>query len=98
MSKALETLKNTMYYLSCCNCQYNINDECSNKDECCWKTIEKELKAFEIIKKHHQLNFDIIYLSKDFYEYVDFNCFKVENCDLLSKEEYDLLKEVLLWE
>jgi len=55
----------------------------------------KSLKALEIIKKK---NFDLFYLqdSKDLDMYND-TCDSFRNLCYLTQEEYDLLKEVLMW-
>ena len=61
------------------------NDECivlEQYDEC-YDTIEKELKALEIIKKHKLLNY--IFKNK-----------KCANMYHLLEEETELLKEVML--
>lgn len=44
MTKGLKELKRMAYENACCRCQYYINNKCTNKGECVWKTIEKELK------------------------------------------------------
>ena len=54
--------------------------------------IIKSLQAFEIIKKKN-VNIEILKLSKDYFEY-DAGTYKSIP---LTQEEYDLLKEVLLW-
>lgn len=61
MSKGLEELKRLAYENACCRCQYYIDNQCTNKGECVWKTIEKELKDYQEIKeiaKHY--NWDSI--------------------------------------
>ena len=47
MSKELETLERLAYENACCRCQYYKSNECFNKGECVWKTIEKDLKRLE---------------------------------------------------
>ena len=58
------------------------------------RSVDKKLKALEIIKKK---NFDLFYLqdSKDLEMYND-ACDHFRNLCYLTQEEYDLLKEVLL--
>jgi hypothetical protein len=84
MSKGLDALKNTMYLMACCKCQYYKENKCKNKGECFWKTIEQELKALEIIKNKRV---DVAIFFED-------GC--VRHRERLTKEEYDLLKEILL--
>ena len=92
MSKGLEELKDLEdYYIEKSDI---ITVYVGDTEQC--DIIEKELKALEIIKNKHQLNFDIIKYSKDFYEYFDFDIFKNNDCDRLTQKEYELLKEVLL--
>lgn len=50
MSKGLEELQRLAYENACCRCQYFIDKKCTNKGECVWKTIEKELKEREQYK------------------------------------------------
>lgn len=50
MSKGLEELKRLAYENACCRCQYCIDNKCTNKGECVWKTIENELKEYEQLK------------------------------------------------
>lgn len=55
--------------------------------------IEKELEALEIIKKHNYVN-GLKYTLKKTKNYDEFiNYYSI---DFFTKEEYDLLKEVLL--
>lgn len=58
--------------------------------------LEKELKALEVIKKRVDIGGDIdirlLKYSKSFEDY-DWECYE---CDRLTKEEYDLLRDVLL--
>ena len=60
------------------------------------ETIEKELKALEIIKEK-KMNVELLLLEltmyKDYEEYKDIAYF---NNRSLTRKEYDLLKEVLL--
>ena len=46
-NKGLEELKRLAYENACCRCQYYIDNKCTNKGECVWKTIEQELKRKE---------------------------------------------------
>lgn len=88
MSKGLEELKRLAYENACCRCQYYINNQCVNNNECVWKTIGKDLKALEIIKEIAEndflgkLNANSRYILKTIF-------------DNLPKEKQDLLKEVL---
>lgn len=86
MNKGLEALKRIRQ--ETCPATY-IPD--FDKEECC-KIIEKELKALEIIKKH-----PMFYLHDDLPQ----GTYRMYDCELyshydLTKEEYHLLKEVLL--
>ena len=75
-------------------CPYRCisNDYCEK-----FETIEKELKALQIIKTK---NVDIDYIKTCFYDkkggFKDYNAWVGHDDDEeLSQEEYDLLKEVL---
>jgi len=57
----------------------------------CCETIEKELKALEIVKKKRVI-MTWIYDCKSIHEYNSLVIGKY----MLTEEEYDLLKEVLL--
>ena len=95
MSKGLEALKNIKKEVSRCLCHsFNNDDEVG-----CYKpyfdTVEKELKALEIIKRpDFDFNWFKIYGVNLNYE--DFIMIMNLKCNIKSKEEYDLLKEVLL--
>ena len=102
MSKGLEALKELKYFNACCRCQYYIDKQCTNKDECCYMSIEKELKALEIIKNK---SVDVFWFQitakerkKKGYPYgADrYNEHKAFKAQQLTQKEYDLLKEVLL--
>ena len=59
-----------------------------------YKTIERELKAFEIIKKDPQRAL-LISNYKDYNEYInDKNPYYIEK-ELMKKDEFNLLKEVM---
>ena len=93
MSKGLKELKRLAYENACCRCQYYIDNKCTNEGECVWKTIEKELKALEIIRKNAQLSFiEENYGKKEYF--IEFNSHT--RSEIKTKEEFDLLKEVLL--
>lgn len=87
-----KTKENEAYFPYCDGCLY-----CSGNEN--YKTIEKELKALEIVKEKriHVLflsySFTLEEISKDGIEYYN-NHFGNEDFHL-TKEEYDLLKEVL---
>ena len=59
-----------------------------------YKTVEKSLKALEIIKKK-RVNVRLIYHTDNFIEYSE-KTRQYYDCVPLTQEEYDLLKEVLL--
>lgn len=86
MSKGLEALKRIRQ--ETCPATYN-ND--FDKNERC-DIIEKELQALEIIKEK-EVNVFIFLHSGDLETYNDM----VEDNRKLNQEEYELLKEVLLW-
>ena len=86
MSKSLEELYNSKQALNNIRFNYfeNKRNEDANVEHFWFDTIKKELKALEIIKKYFWL--------EDFQDFISFN-----GCLPKSlKEEYDLLKEVLL--
>jgi len=91
MSKGLEDFKE-LKKTTCFYCQYHINEECVN-DKCIWNNVEKELKALEIIVSK-RLNVDEIY-HKD-YEWYMLNHKNDDKSLIPTKEEFNLLKEVLL--
>lgn len=95
MSKGLEALenirKNIIFPIN--NMNYEIEDYCNDTD-----IIEKELKVLEIIK--NTLGIRLFETTEDntlgeTHYYIDIG--GVVSYQLKSKEEYDLLKEVLLW-
>ena len=57
------------------------------------ETIEKDLKALEIIKEK-QINVSALLELDDLQQHNDY-CDMVGGCKKLTQEEYDLLKEVL---
>ena len=81
MSKGLEALKEINKVIP----YAHITNE--------YKTIEKELKALEIIKEKICLGG----LCSSLQETKNFEDYKVSYFTQLTKEEYELLKEVLLW-
>lgn len=84
MSKGLEAIRQYKQVI-CPRCQYHYGGECNNKDECFSTIIEKELKALKIVKKHIRV-----------YKFPHVGEQIVPIDSYLTKEEYDLLKEVLL--
>ena len=67
----------------------NNEDALLSKQEI--EVIEKSLKALKIIKEK-RVNADLLYYSKNLYDYSE-NI--VGDNRMLTKEEYELLKEVL---
>ena len=77
--KALKDLYETMPFVF----------EESNSNMSCLETIEKELKALEIIKE--KVSIDLLEeLNDDEPYWLDIECSRA-----ISKEEYDLLKEIM---
>lgn len=103
MSNELETLEKLAYENACCRCQYYDKKGCSlsyrsNERSCFWLDIEKELKAFEIIKKYPccslQRYIGFNELVKNGYELTQEHLFSHDiPC---SVEEYNIVIEVLL--
>ena len=97
MSKGLEELKDLKNaFIGYCRelkCETNYIKVCENK----FSKIEKELKALEIIKERSvQISwFTGLLKIHPHYNYVDYN-FALADNRKLTKEEYELLKEVLL--
>ena len=91
----LDDFYDLKHYSACAVCQYYKNKKCTNKQECIWNTLERKLKALEIIKEKRV---DITFLDT----YVKWNWEKYLNRKLkcsekeLTQDEFDLLKEVLL--
>lgn len=129
MSKGLEELKRMAYENACCRCQYCIDNKCTNKGECVWKTIEEELKeleecremmkrfneacvpmildnetekklkVLEIIKNKKVDTHSLRRLNLEEYNYgvmLGKKNIPVYECELLTQDEFDLLKEALL--
>ena len=88
MSKGLEALEDLYEYTSP---YINVEDIDESHANTCYQVIQKELKAFEIIKEK-EVNVFIFLHSGDLETYNDM----VEDNRKLTQEEYDLLKEVLL--
>ena len=84
MSKGLQAL-DSLY--QSCNYGLDYTYDDATKDK---YIIEKELKALEIIKRYIKLGGMGIDTSDCYFPYMSF-----EQKEGLSKEEYDLLKEVL---
>jgi hypothetical protein len=89
MSKGLESLKLLLDWFD--DLHYGFDKIVKKSEE--YKTIEKELKALEIIRnKCVDIHFVKISANYDHYVFLcDYGLGKQ-----ISKEEYDLLKEVLL--
>ena len=97
MSKGLlEAFHDLRDYNACNHCQYQKTKDCIKDGFCIWNDIEKELEALNIIKHCFKdfIEFDEIelpHIDKKHYEIKIFN-----ETIYVSKEKYDLLKEVLL--
>ena len=89
MSKGLEALKG-LHSKALKSVRGGFQELQKNSIDREYKTIEKELKALEIIKNK---NVNVRYLLECRFE--DYNNL-VEVEEELTQEEYDLLKEVLL--
>ena len=90
MSKGLEALKSLM------NNVLRNDDKLCNK---CVSIIEKELKALEILKNKPHISFDLfdtLDTLEEINNYIKF-MYGYKDTSILTKEEYDLLKEVLKW-
>lgn len=87
--KGLEALEELKFQVG--NITYHTRDlqitTFKVRDSGLFETIEKELKALEIIKKY-------VYVSKPFKKacYICLN----DESEMILEQEYDLLKEVLL--
>ena len=88
MSKGLEKLESIKRSFI-----FNVDKLVYNANKNHFKTIEKELKALEIIKKYVgiQESYDEIFP----YDIVDKQYVSTSSGLIISKEEYNLLKEVL---
>ena len=89
MSKGLESLKQLKMWAT------NGYTACKEKE--CEKIaapIEKELKALEIMKKYK--HFQSFFAFNPTYKVYQVNMSFYEDEELMSEEDYDLLKEVLL--
>ena len=67
------------------------NEECIKCIETCLSDIEKSLKTLEIIK-NKKVNLEFLKCSENYEQY----CLICSYGNEITKEEYDLLKEVLL--
>lgn len=108
MSKELENLKRLSYENACCRCQYYIDNKCSNKGECIWLNIETALDRLEELEelvnvlaiREHRLTEEtdkqhrVLEIIKECVG-IDMILFNADQYGL-TKEEFDLLKEVLL--
>ena len=81
----LEEIKDELYNFK------DISEYSKNQ----FSTIEKELRALEIMKKK-KVNVVIVLYSKNLEEYNSTVGFYFSK-NQLTQDEYDLLKEVLLW-
>lgn len=95
MDKGLEALKE--FRLLVANYEDKWSKNTTKHFIKCADTIEKELKALEIIKEK---NVDVIYLHYECNCLEDYNEYN-QTCELdkdeyLTQEEYNLLKEVVL--
>lgn len=105
MNKGLKELKRikTQVNKTCLNdCEHNYNENCicNNNLHYSYLTIEKELKALEIIKNKRVDLYGLIDCDK----LIQYNCYikvfnekvlKGNEREFLTQEEFDLLKEVL---
>jgi len=92
MSKGLEALDKAMFdldYHRRRECQYYYPKE--EREEYC-RTIEKELKALEIIKEMYDCKADMTKIISDVEESADFQEFSAMYGSF-TKEMYDLLRE-----
>ena len=93
MSKGLKALEDLYEYTSP---YINVEDIDELHANTCYQVIQKELKAFEIIKKK-QVNMFSLLSSIKWFNPSHYN--DSVGCPIgceLTQEEYDLLKEVLL--
>lgn len=91
MNKGIEALERLEENIIAVNVDYEM------KHVADYETIEKRLKALEIIKEKDVYVSELIYLSDQDYDcYLRF-CYNEEypTEDILSEEEFNLLKEVL---
>ena len=84
MSKGLEAL--VSLELNAC--------QTSDQKEWAYNIIEKELKALDIMKKYK--HFQSFFAFNPTYKVYQVNMSFYEDEELMSEEDYDLLKEVLL--
>ena len=87
MGEQLEELKRLAYENACCRCQYYIDKKCTNKGECIWLDIEKELEDKEKQESALKTISDIIR---------DFNKGEFANTECALQEITNILSEVLL--
>ena len=88
MNKTLEALENIKHY----DTRVGLH-----RDD--YDTIEKSLKALEIIKKR-KVDVNRLISCIEIYDTDELALYKYNSCavgEINKKEEYDLLKEVLLW-
>lgn len=88
MNKGLEALRRTRLDVSRGNCEYNVSDYLD--------TIEKELKALEIIKEKRVDMWHLMdMLEQDYVMYCAWCVAEHYNNEfVLTQEEFDLLKGV----
>lgn len=91
MNEGLKELKRMAYENACCRCQYYIDKKCTNKGECVWKTIEKELKEYETFKTGLILGNMSVVDNKILKEYQEFkDIAKRYNWDDITSEIFNV--------
>ena len=90
--EAIELLTDSVYY-ALIECKENISTETKKAYLNAYNTIEKELKALEIIKEK---DVDVGWLKRAGNLYHYNMGMSIKSYGALDQEEYDLLKEVLL--
>ena len=88
--KNKQSFEDLKYYSACCRCQYYIDKKCTNKHECIWLDIEKDLKILGIIIKK-RVNLDYLRGCKTL---EDYNNILIEKWQL-TENEFNLIKERL---
>ena len=96
MSTDLVAFKDLRDFTACNHCQYQKSKDCVKGGFCIWNDIEKDLKALVVLKGLFGFDFALRFpsnqpmlriINKRTNEYWEIP---------ISKEEYDLLKEVML--
>lgn len=83
MSKGLEALE-------------RVIETFYNKESEDIKTVRKNLTVLEIVKKYH-ITPAFFAFNESYQAYIENMSFYLEDEPLMSEEEYNLAKEVLLW-